>query len=303
MHLKPWLVLAMSASLLAGCATEQTAAPTEEALALPVIEVTTIEEPVQEETPVEEPPVDPLTALAASVYLTPITHSDSLYATDDPEVLLAQYAYNLLSMEPTDPDDEGAVALAESFNAQFDMWEAGNDFDQMSQWATEQYEMAKDEEWGWVGYYTYELNTFVYQTAGLISLQGQYYSFTGGAHGNSVLLSWLFDMTTGTFISPLSLAKDPQMFADAVADELIAYVQSNTLEGYPLEELYWDDYQMVISSWDSYCVYFNEEGMHVSFSPYELAAYAAGAQEFTLAYETILPYLSDTAVALLELAE
>ncbi len=298
-------VMAVAVSFLVGCSSGTEAPALVEVEEIPVVSAPVVleEAPPEEMAVLEVAKVDSMQAVANSVYLEPMVHTDSLYADDDPSVLLARYEYNLLSMEPTDPEDEGAVALCQAFNAQFDMWEEGNDFAQMAAWAQEEYETTKDSEWGWTGYYTYEINTTVYQMAGLISLEGVYYSYTGGAHGNSVLLSWLFDLTTGTFVSPLCLAKDPQMFADAVAEELIAYIQSNTLEDLPLEEIYWDDYQTVVSSWDSYCVYFDEEGMHVSFSPYELAAYAAGPQEFTIAYETIVPYLSDGAVQMLQVVE
>ena len=43
--------------------------------------------------------------------------------------------------------------------------------------------------------------------------------------------------------------------------------------------------------------------MTVAFSPYELAAYAAGAQEFTLTYEELAPHLNQRGQQVLGLAE
>ena len=37
---------------------------------------------------------------------------------------------------------------------------------------------------------------------------------------------------------------------------------------------------------------FDEEGMEVIFSPYELAPYAAGPQSFRLSYDWLEPHLS-----------
>ena len=42
--------------------------------------------------------------------------------------------------------------------------------------------------------------------------------------------------------------------------------------------------------------------MTVAFSPYELAAYAAGAQIYHLSYEELMPYLSPHGMELLGLS-
>ena len=39
----------------------------------------------------------------------------------------------------------------------------------------------------------------------------------------------------------------------------------------------------------------------MSFAPYELACYAAGAQTFRMVYEDLLPHLSDHAKTILDL--
>ena len=58
------------------------------------------------------------------------------------------------------------------------------------------------------------------------------------------------------------------------------------------EEMFWNNYEEIVAGWSSYAVSFDETGMTVAFSPYELAAYAAGPQIFQLSYEWISPYLS-----------
>ena len=50
---------------------------------------------------------------------------------------------------------------------------------------------------------------------------------------------------------------------------------------------------------NSYAVSFDEKGMTVVFSPYELACYAAGPQVFHLSLDFLEPYLSDYGRALL----
>ncbi len=304
MHLKLWLLSLATAGLLLGCST-----PAVEPATIPqqdqvdAVEIIPEEEVSQiltqglttNSAPVEDVPL----SLALSLETT--THSDAVYAPDDPTLLLARYDYYLPYLQVIDESNPQASTVADSFNAQFAMWEESTNFAEMAQWALENYASCQEQELDFPLYYQYELSTTAYQTSSLISLSGTYYSFTGGTHPNTVLLSWLFDLNTATFVSPLTLANDPQEFSTAVAELLITQVQTGSLEGYALEELYWDDYQTVLSSWDSYCVYFQEDGMHVAFSPYELAAYAAGAQTFVLSYQSITPYLSEQALVMLDL--
>ena len=46
----------------------------------------------------------------------------------------------------------------------------------------------------------------------------------GGAHPNTVLLAWNFDLMTGQFFAPEILAADGQIFLDAVRDEIIRQI-------------------------------------------------------------------------------
>ena len=148
-----------------------------------------------------------------------------------------------------------------------------------------------------------ELTCSVYQTEQMVSVRGEYYTFTGGAHPNTVLLSWNFDLTTGQFFSPEQLAADGEAFSQAVTAELLRQSRETAAEnGMMPEEFFWTDYQDILASWGSYAVSFDETGMTVAFSPYELAAYAAGAQVYHLDYGRFAGTLSPHGLALLGLA-
>ena len=68
-------------------------------------------------------------------------------------------------------------------------------------------------------------------------------------------------------------------------------------------EMFWEDYEDIIADWSSYAVSFDEAGMTVAFSPYELAAYAAAAQVFTLSYLELAPHLNQRGQQVLVLTE
>ena len=66
--------------------------------------------------------------------------------------------------------------------------------------------------------------------------------------------------------------------------------------------IFWSDYKEILAEWPGYAVSFDETGMTVAFSPYELAAYALGAQEFRIPYDLLMPYLDDAALETLGMA-
>ena len=151
--------------------------------------------------------------------------------------------------------------------------------------------------------YELELDCSLYQTEELISVQAEYYSYTGGAHPNTVLLAWNFDLTTGQFLTPEQLAADGQAFSEAVRAELLRQSQETAADNdMAPEEYFWSNYEEILAGWSSYAVSFDETGMTVGFSPFELAAYAAGPQIYHLPYETFAGYLSIHGLAMLGLA-
>lgn len=148
-----------------------------------------------------------------------------------------------------------------------------------------------------------ELTCSVYQTAHLVSVSGVYYSYAGGAHPNTILLSWNFDLDTGIFFDPQLLEQGSGLGA-AVHTELLRQAQETAAQnGMKPEEYFWSNYESILKDWSSYAVSFDETGMTVAFSPYELACYAAGAQVFHISYDWLSPRLNADARAFLGIEE
>ncbi|MEG1593915.1 MAG: DUF3298 domain-containing protein [Oscillibacter sp.] len=204
---------------------------------------------------------------------------------------------------PQTDEEKTALAAAETFNKQFQEWASEVSFAELTQCAKEDYAL-RPEFFTGGSYYTEELAASFYQTENLISVTGKYYAFTGGAHPNMVLLGWNFNLTTGTFLDVTTLSLDVGDFLTAVTDEIVAQIEGAAAEcGAPPEQLYWENYREIAAQWSSYAVSFDDAGMTVGFSPYELACYAAGPQEFTLSYDTLRPWLSQQGLQLLGLEE
>lgn len=195
-------------------------------------------------------------------------------------------------------EQERALAAAETFNARFAQWKSNPET--LAQPAREDRAFRSESGLEPVAY-TDDLRCTVYQAEGLISVSGVYYTYTGGAHPNSILMSWNFDLESGDFFDPSLLEEDGKL-KEAVTAELLRQAEETALEnGLAPEDFFWADYEDTLADWSSYAVSFDAEGMTVAFSPYELAAYAAGPQVFHLSYKMLLPHLSQHGRALLGL--
>jgi len=194
--------------------------------------------------------------------------------------------------EPQTELEEQAAEVVRTFNDKFGKWAAAEEFPEFVDSAAE--DLALQQEWGgaWTPY-TLELICRVYQTDCLVSVSAEYYSDTGGAHPNIWLLGWNFDLSSGTFFDTGVLAEDSTAFQTVVQQELLQQAAAVAAEnGMEPKAFFWQDYEHIIADWGSYAVSFDSAGMTVAFSPYELAAYGAGPQEFQLSYEWLLPHLS-----------
>ena len=230
------------------------------------------------------------------------------------DILLLSYRYEVpvlrayrsdgseLTGEADGAQEERALRTVETFNGNFSYWRDGQDAQEVESWAREDYASMKDILPIWTegrGYST-EFTSELYETEGFVSVRGMYYSFTGGAHPNTMYAAWNFDLESGSFVEPGFLAADAQAFQEAVAEEIIRQADAVAeTEGVEPGQYYWEEYRDIAAKWADYAVNFDEEGMAVTFAPYEIACYAAGTQEFRLDRDFLGQYLSAEGLRLL----
>ena len=203
---------------------------------------------------------------------------------------------------PRNESEERALAVTAVFNEKFEKWAAAEDFAEMVESAEEDLSWREMEGIEWFGGYELDLSCTAYQTDHLVSVCGTYYANTGGAHPNTWFLGWNFDLEDGVFFEADVLSDNAEL-QNAVAAEIIRQAGVPAEDGYAPIEMYWEDHEAIIANWTSYAVTFDEAGMRVVFSPYELAPYAAGPQEFLLSYEWLGPHLGDHGRTLLDLED
>ena len=188
--------------------------------------------------------------------------------------------------------EEAALETADTFNQQFSTWTDGEGLAELTKAAQADLTLRRESGFEWEFPYELELSTSIYSTDCMVSVSATYERFTGVAHPNTYLMSWNYDLTGGAFFTAEALAADSQLFRDAVQEEIIRQTGISTPEE-AVAAGYWEDYADIAADWSSYAVSFDEEGMTVAFSPYELACYASGPQIFSLTYGQVEPYLSD----------
>lgn len=255
---------------------------------------------------VKSAPPRPPAAVTLSVEVE--TYEDTVRDRDG--AVLAECAYELPVMravledgapleEAASPEQERALAAAEAFNARFVQWRENPR--NLAETAKEDRNLRNEQS---LAFYPYDdhLNCTVYQTERLVSVSGIYSTWTGGAHPNTILVSWNFDLEAGEFFEPEILDEGGALQA-YVQGELCVKAQQTVQEmgGVEPDGWYWTNYEDTLAEWSSYAVSFDEEGMTVGFSPYELANYAAGPQIFRLSYDDLSPHLGEHGRTLLGL--
>lgn len=124
----------------------------------------------------------------------------------------------------------------------------------------------------------------VFQSMYVITIAVDSYTFTGGAHGNSVITLLNFDPETGNLYTQDEIFKKSSDLKALVEKsfKMETASKSNTSEDY----FFGEDFKLPEN------VGFNEEGIIFLYNTYEIASYAQGITEFTIPYTEIYTFLN-----------
>ncbi|MEM6515542.1 MAG: DUF3298 and DUF4163 domain-containing protein [Bacteroidota bacterium] len=117
-----------------------------------------------------------------------------------------------------------------------------------------------------------------YKTPELITIAINSYSFTGGAHGNTIIRLFNFDAQTGKALSKEDLISDLKTFSKIAEQYFEEKTAPKNELGTMQDYFYGEDFQ-----WPE-TMGFNEEGVILLYNTYEIASYAEGITEFTIPY-------------------
>lgn len=277
-----WILLTAACLLLTACAGRAASDPMplmEEASA----DAVTASQPPEE---YEEPEYE----------VIPLVYGDQFRTGDEGGEVLGYYNYQTISLALR---NGAAISPADAETAARNIAAFNSKMEALSRELVEQGKaMAADAE---AVYQEFGSLTAEYEDSAdlganfcgsIISVYLHRSNYTGGAHPNHYTASYLFDLALGQFIDPIQLAEDPEVFRTGAAALLLEQA-----EAHEAREMFWEDYADVIARWNESAVQFTEEGMRVTYSPYEIGPYAIGEVEFVLSWEELLPLIGESGAA------
>jgi hypothetical protein len=122
--------------------------------------------------------------------------------------------------------------------------------------------------------------TVPYRQNDLLSLFYDHYTYSGGAHGNTVRVSDTWNLKEGCRKSLYQLSGDPEGTRKIILDRINEQIALQIKAG---EGMYFDDYiKLTDENFHPENYYLTPEGLVIYYQQYDIAPYASGIPEFTL---------------------
>ena len=118
----------------------------------------------------------------------------------------------------------------------------------------------------------------VYKSPEIITVGLDSYTFTGGAHGNSVITLLNFNSSTGQLLTIEDLFTDKTKLTAIVKSKLDKEINLNSSND---SYFFSDGFKLPEN------IGFSDDGVIFLYNTYEIASYAQGVTEFTIPYEDI----------------
>jgi len=145
--------------------------------------------------------------------------------------------------------------------------------------------MSKDAVVGWSGTVN---GSLVKQTDKLVNIMLDTYTMTGGAHGNSNMISLLFDPATGNKLSLNDVIKDEPGFtalAETTFRQKLEIPAGTSINSTIFT--FTDDAFALPGN-----IFFMKDSLLLHYNPYEIGPYAIGTTEITIPYSKAQAYLA-----------
>lgn len=113
------------------------------------------------------------------------------------------------------------------------------------------------------------------QAGEILSVQLSIYSYSGGAHGISHIVSITSNTETGEIYEFKNLFKDNIDYDSIISNYIIDEIENNP-------DLYYEDYMKSLPLDGNYNYYIDGDKLVVYFGLYDIAPYAAGLRHFTI---------------------
>lgn len=136
--------------------------------------------------------------------------------------------------------------------------------------------------------------TSVYHSDILLSIEYDFYTYTGGAHGYGGRQTVNFDLDQGRFFDWTEISDDPAALRVCVGKEVAAAILREDMAS-----MLFDDYEKTVATLEYAVCAFDEEGLRVTFPESVLGPHAAGWPNFHVEYEVFDHLLNERGALLL----
>lgn len=128
-----------------------------------------------------------------------------------------------------------------------------------------------------------------YQNDKIINIKIEYYIFTGGAHGYSGLMSYIFDLETGKSLNLEDYVTDIEKFTQIAErkfrEKFKITADSNiNATGFMFDKEYFELPENIL---------FTDNGLTLYYNTYDIAPYVDGPQELKISYKDIQELLKN----------
>lgn len=221
--------------------------------------------------------------LASNIKIETKNEEEEKTAENGTVYLTRSWAYPVVSIEGND-------AAAEKINAdirsRIDSFKANTE---VEEWAKEGYEYYTEElpDGSFISYSEDLSFTTQRVDSNVISFTENFYSYTGGAHGNSDTRGINYNAKTGELISFADLSDDSAAFhEDTLAyNQKLAETESYRERMFSSESITDGSLETVLYADDVW--YLSTSGLVFMSAPYALGPYAAGLIEFIIPYSDL----------------
>ena len=153
--------------------------------------------------------------------------------------------------------------------------------------AEESFKESKKHSFQFIPYEAIAIYETTFKNSKILSIPITFYTYTGGAHGNTIKEPYNFDLSTGNKIRLNNIFKENFDYKPLLKE----YIKS-TIEEDP--DIFFDDAMSVIDKLDNnQKFYITNENLVVYYDLYEIAPYSSGIIEFKIPLAELKPYLNN----------
>jgi len=151
--------------------------------------------------------------------------------------------------------------------------------------AVEDYNYRKENNFPFNEYVAYLVYTVTFNSNCLLSFYYDNYTYTGGAHGNTLRLANTFSLLSGFNVPLSAFFKSDTDYIKKLTQIIIKQADQNQASN---PGIYFDNYrELIVQFFNKNSFYLTKDGLVIYYGQYDIAPYSSGIIEFTIPYSEL----------------